>query len=101
MANTQRTPQQWQVIVEQHAASGLQVATFCKKQQITPSSFYAWRKRLAKQPSLPSHTDRPVIAENHQNDWFGISPEPVATPSSSWDIELALPNGVILRMTPH
>ena len=100
MANTQRTPQQWQVIVEQHTLSGLQVATFCKQQQITPSSFYAWRKRLAKQPPFPSITTKPTMSSTHQNDWLGIRPEPMATPSS-WDIELALPNGVILRMTHH
>jgi hypothetical protein len=97
MANIQRTSQQWQEIIEQHAPSGLQVATFCKQQQITPSSFYAWRKRLANQPSLPSITSKPIISESAQNDWHSISPEPNVA-ALPWDIELSLPNGVVLRM---
>jgi phosphoribosylcarboxyaminoimidazole (NCAIR) mutase len=31
MANTHRTPEQWQQIVKQHASSGLQIAVFCKQ----------------------------------------------------------------------
>ena len=47
MANIHRTPEQWQQIFKQHASSGLQIAVFCKQQKLNPSSFYAWRKRLA------------------------------------------------------
>jgi len=100
MANIHRTSKQWQQIFEQQVLSGLPVATFCKQQQITPSSFYAWRKRLANQVSLSSKTGRPVIAENHQDNWLGITPEPIPT-ASPWDIELSLPNGVVLRMMNH
>ncbi|MCP4985608.1 MAG: IS66 family insertion sequence element accessory protein TnpB [Colwellia sp.] len=78
----------------QTASSGLQIAAFCKQQKITLSSFYAWRKRLASQSPLPSVENTPVFAETHQDDWVGITPEPMAT-SSSWDIELSLPNGVV------
>lgn len=46
MANTRRTPEQWQQIFKQHAASGMQIAAFCKQQKLNPSTFYAWRKRL-------------------------------------------------------
>jgi transposase-like protein len=46
MANTHRTPEQWQQIVKQHASSGLQITAFCKQQKLNPSSFYPWRKRL-------------------------------------------------------
>ena len=97
MANVQRTSKQWQEIIELHASSGLQVATFCKQQQITPSSFYAWRKRLANQPSLPSITSKPITSKSVQDDWHSINPEPNVA-ASPWDIELSLPNGVVLRM---
>ena len=100
MANIQRTHEQWQQIFEQHAASGLQIATFCKQQKITPSSFYAWRKRLARHPLCPSVTDEHASIANEQADWLGMIPEQIVTPSS-WDIELALPNGVVLRMMNH
>jgi len=97
MANIHRTPAQWQQIFEHQVASGLQIATFCKQHSITPSSFYAWRKRLANQSSGLPTTDKSPLIENAQDDWVSIRPEPMATPSP-WDIELALPNGVVLRM---
>ncbi len=96
MANTHRTPEQWQQIFEQHAASGLQIATFCKQQKLNTSSFYAWRKRLAKHSLCPSVADKNESIES-QADWVDIIPEQVAS-TSRWDIELALPNGVVLRM---
>ena len=100
MANIRRTHEQWQQIFKQHASSGLQIAAFCKQQKLNPSSFYAWRKRLASQLPLPVVENTPVLAETQQDDWVGITQEPIATPSS-WDIELALPNGVVLRMMNH
>ena len=97
MANIHRTPEQWQQILKQHAASGLQIAIFCKQQKLNTSSFYAWRKRLANQPSLPSITSKPIISESAQDNWHSINPEPNVA-ASPWDIELSLPNGVVLRM---
>ena len=97
MANTHRTSEQWQQIFKQHAASGLQIALFCKQQKLNPSSFYAWRKRLANHSLCTPVAKKPIIAINTQDDWVNIVPEKVA-PSPNWDIELALPNGVVLRM---
>jgi len=97
MANNHRTPEQWQQIFNQHALSNLHIATFCKQQKINTSSFYAWRKRLAKNTvnSVIMKTSTPI--EKTQDDWVNIVPDNVV-PSPNWDIELALPNGVVLRM---
>ena len=101
MAKFQRTAQQWQAIIEQHALSGLQVTAFCKQQKLTPSNFYTWRKRLASQAASPSNnSNNSVTHDVHQDDWLGIMPEPSAA-TQPWDIELALPNGVVLRMMNH
>jgi transposase-like protein len=100
MANIHRTPEQWQQIFKQHASSGLQIAAFCKQQKLNPSSFYAWRKRLANKSICATVAKQQKVAETHQDDWIGITQEPIETPSS-WDIELALPNGVVLRMMNH
>jgi len=97
MVNTRRSPEQWQQIFEKHAASGLQIATFCKQQKITPSSFYAWRKRLVDTSLSPTTTDNNHKIDDNQPAWVSITPGQM-TPSSCWDIELALPNGVVLRM---
>lgn len=97
MANIHRSSEQWQQIFKQYAASGLQIAVFCKQQKLNPSSFYAWRKRLANHSLCASVTDKPIIAENNPTDWVGIIPKKIPS-SSCWDIELALPNGIVLRM---
>jgi len=99
MANIHRTPEQWQQIFEQYSTSGLQIAAFCKQQKLNPSSFYAWRKRLAltNNSFCPTLTNKPIPVEEHQDDWVNVIPEQ-AMPPQNWDVELALPNGIILRM---
>ncbi|MCP4321722.1 MAG: IS66 family insertion sequence element accessory protein TnpB [Alteromonadales bacterium] len=97
MANIHRTSEQWQQIFKQHASSGLQIAAFCKQQKLNTSSFYAWRKRLSSNTINAVITDDLPPVEKTQNDWVNVLPEQ-ALPSQNWDIELALPNGVILRM---
>ena len=97
MANIHRTSEHWQQIFEQHAASGMQIAAFCKQQKLHTSSFYAWRKRLINKTICHVAPDIPPLAENNQDEWGNIIPEP-SQPSPNWDIELTLPNGVVLRM---
>ena len=49
-------------------------------------------------------TDSSTPTDNSSSDWVNIMPEqtlPSQSPSPSWDIELALPNGVVLRMNKH
>ncbi len=97
MANIHRTPEQWQKIFKQHVSSGLQIAEFCKQQKITPSSFYAWRKRLEDTSLYPSITQSRLDHDDSKTDWVNIMPEQTVS-SPNWDIELSLPNGVVLRM---
>lgn len=68
MENIHRTPEQWQQIFEQHGIRGLQIAAFCKQQKLNPSSFYAWRKRLANHPLCPSLPAKPALSESNQSD---------------------------------
>ena len=88
MANTHRIPEQWQQIFAQHASSGLQILAFCKQQHITPSSFYAWRKRLADTPVYPITTGNINKTNDNKPDWVNIIPEQQIS-SPNWDIELA------------
>jgi len=97
MANIHRTPEQWRIILEQYSASGIPIAAFCKQQKLNTSSFYAWRKRLADTSLYSAIPDNNVVMDNNKPDWVNIIPEQ-QVPSPSWDIELALPNGVVLRM---
>jgi len=97
MANIHRTSEQWQQIFEQHAASGMQIAAFCKQQKLNTSSFYAWRKRLTSNALNAVTTQTLPPVEKTQNDWVNVISEQIQ-PSQSWDIELTLTNGAVLRM---
>ena len=89
MANTRRTADQWQTIIDQYPQSNLTVTEYCQQTNVSLSCFYQWRTKLYQ-------NDNP-ISTPPQNDWLAItnhSPEL----EKQWDIELSLPNGVVLRM---
>lgn len=100
MANIHRTPEQWQQIFEQYATSGLNVTVFCQQQQLNTSSFYAWRKRLENITLCTTNMDKQAVSESNDNDWVNMT-QAQAMPSQHWDVELALPNGIVLRMMNH
>lgn len=87
MAYTRRTQQQWQQLINEHPQSGLTVKDYCMSKNITVSGFYLWRKKLS---ATPHSVDEP-------QEWLSLTPS-VSPESEQWQIELALPGGVILRM---
>ncbi|QJR79325.1 transposase [Alteromonas pelagimontana] len=89
MANKKRNAEQWQQVIEQQVNSGLTVSEFCTQHKLTAASFYLWRKKL-------SGTDR--SASLKQNEWLAFDMPASASPDTPWQIELALPGGVVLRM---
>jgi len=38
----------WRDILKRYAASGLSVRAFCQQEQVTESSFYAWRRTIGE-----------------------------------------------------
>ena len=100
MSNSHRTPEQWQKIFEQYAESGLNVTVFCQQHKLNTSSFYAWRKRLENITLCTTHIDKQEASESNDNDWVNVT-QAQAMPSQHWDVELALPNGIVLRMMNH
>jgi len=50
--------QYWQRIFQLQAESGLTKSEFCKHNQITVSSFYAWAKKLSAKPSKNKESSR-------------------------------------------
>lgn len=89
---SRRTPDDWRNIIDQYHASGLKVSEFCRQNNITPSNFYLWRKKLFTEPTdAQEHDSNFQTADN----WQLINPQ---QETNSWDIELTLPGGVTLRM---
>lgn len=89
MIKARRTLQQWQQLMSDWQQSGLSVKEYCQRQQLTPSNFYLWRKRLEI-----------LEVDTTLEPWVALSGEPGAQEiaSNDWQMELSLPGGVILRM---
>jgi transposase len=74
----------WQQRLLRFESSGLSVSAFCDREGVSTPSFYAWRRRLRIEPPTPP--DDPCFL-------------PVRVLASA-PIELVLPTGAVLRLTP-
>ncbi len=82
------TRRRWQQRLDRFRTSGLTVANFCEREGISTASFYAWRRRLHHDPTPPA------------DDAPRLIPVRLVTPPASAPVELLLPSGVKLRVTP-
>ena len=73
--------ERWRRLVTQHASSGLSVAEFCRRQDVSQPSFYQWRKRL-----------RAEVAE--VGSFVPVSVLGAAA------VEIELPCGALVRVPP-
>jgi hypothetical protein len=81
------TRQRWQHRLDRFRRSGLTVADFCERERISPASFYAWRRRLQQDPTVPDDTPHLV-------------PVRLVQPPTGAPVELLLPSGLVLRLSP-
>jgi hypothetical protein len=78
----------WQQRLDRFRTSGLTVADFCEREGISTASFYAWRRRL-QADTAPNTADEPRLV-----------PVRLVTPPPSGPVELLLPSGAVLRLSP-
>lgn len=86
MAQHQRDPAKeasWRGALQRFISSGLSVREFCRREQLTESSFYAWRRTISERNATRS-------------------PEPVfvpalITPTHEPALALELPGGCVLH----
>lgn len=71
----------WRDLIARQADSGLSVVAFCERQQVSPASFYAWRRRLAEAPRA-SFVPVRVAAASHDGP----------------ALELERPDGTLIRI---
>ena len=79
---------QWSMVVQECAASGLSNREFCRLRGISEKSFYYWQRKLRKQ-----------VAESTAPQLIQLEPEPVPASEDMLQIlyrgaELKLPYGV-------
>jgi hypothetical protein len=90
MATSQRDAAKeayWRKVLKQFSASGLSVREFCKREQLTESAFYAWRRTIGERDD--TRTSGPAFVP------AVVSKE--AARESSIAIELA--GGCVLRFS--
>lgn len=91
-----RSPEQWQHHINAQLSSGLSIKRYCQKHQLTPSSFYLWRSRLAEGINAMPETST-------TEDWLPISLDKnnASFTQRATNITLALPGGMTLTICSH
>jgi transposase len=83
----------WRQRLQRFECSGLSAVAFCTKEGVSVPSFYAWRRRL-----------RPHTADRVAHDARPIADVarlvPIRLLSAASAVELVLPGGAVLRLTP-
>ena len=44
----------WRDLIRRQRASGLSVAAFCRRDGVSASSFFAWKRKIASSPAAPA-----------------------------------------------
>ena len=86
-----RSAQQWREIFSEFAQSGQTRERICAERNLKLSTFSRWRKRL--------RDDSHAVAANTEDSMFVELASQTRKPSGvSWDVELELGGGVVLRL---
>jgi hypothetical protein len=79
----------WRELIERQRTSGQSVVGFCAKEQLTPASFHAWKRRLRPQRGTGRTSAKQAL----------VPLKIVGDPSAgSGNLEIRWPSGVVLRM---
>lgn len=84
-----RTAEQWQQLVQAQQESDLTISQFCTEHKLAESNFYAQRKKYRQ-----SEGQAKEDAWLPLNDLIAVQQD-----NRHWNIELKLPNGVVLNMS--
>ncbi len=89
-----RSQAQWKALIDEFHNSGLKKTDFCKKHRIGASSLQKWIKHF----STPSQDSSFVDITEQVIPKVDTQPSQIPT-TSSWQLEIALGGGVVLRMS--
>lgn len=100
---------EWRQRLKRQGESGLSIAAFCRREELAPQAFHAWKRRLSatrgSRAVRPGRQPGGVTAGQQGPASFASSPSPAdflqlplaRTPQSPW-MELALPDGTVVRV---
>ncbi|MDX1964952.1 MAG: hypothetical protein SFX18_17525 [Pirellulales bacterium] len=82
----------WRGVLQRFTSSGLSVREFCRREHLTESAFYAWRRTIAERDDQLGERDH---AGNSQPAFVPAVVTKVSAPVASVAVEL--PGGCLLR----
>lgn len=90
------TAAQWQTLFDRFDAGDENVTAFCRRHGVCTSSFHRWRRKLAGTPAVPAET----AADDNTSAFIeaGALTSEQTPAAAAWDVELALGNGIVLRL---
>ncbi len=80
----------WRQVIRDQAASGLSISAFCREREVSPASFFSWRRKLAA-------GGRKEVA----GKFIPIELAPPASLARQPSFEVALPNGLRIHVPPQ
>jgi hypothetical protein len=83
----------WRGQIEGQAASGLSARQWCRREQLSEPSFYAWRRKLAQRDRERSAPDSPAAGS-------GFLPIRLSALAAS-HVELQFSSGLVIRVPAH
>ena len=76
--------QEWAARLQRFQQNPSSVEAFCRSEGVSSASFYLWKRRLADSPPTPA---RPTFVP------ITVADTPTAPP-----VEVAFPNGIVIRI---
>lgn len=76
--------QEWTTRFQRFQENPSSVARFCRSEGVSSASFYLWKRRLAAEPTTTTPTFIPIT---------------VADTPTSPPVEVAFPNGIVIRIS--
>jgi putative transposase len=98
LSGVRRSRAEWRSLIERAQRSPLSVTAFCAAQGVSTASFYLWRKRLGAdiEPAAPVVASFLDLGELEAHAGAGAGAG--ADRASGWELELALGEGLVLRL---
>ena len=94
----------WNLALGEFRSSGLTIREFCRREGLSEPAFYAWRKKLQKQPVVGNHVDQAIGGSKSVDGvGAGVRLVPVKLVDKaeqhrpSEQVEVVTPGGVTIR----